>query len=87
MSNQVQLPVTGPRLVSDRTVAFIEADYQEFKPETFKGYTVRVGAGGGPSKHFKTTDEAGDFARDQGAETVFLLSSCDNYESDRKRFA
>lgn len=83
MQNQER--VGGLHLVSDNTVAFIDADYQEFAPDTFKGYTVRVGESGEPSEHFETTAKAAEFARSKGAETIYLLSSCDNLEADRKR--
>jgi len=83
---QNQQRTNGVHLVSDNTVAFIDADYQEFKPDTFKGYVVRIGTAEEPSKHFETTDAADKFAREHGAETVYLLSSCDNLEADRKRF-
>lgn len=85
MQNQIR--TGGIHLASDRTVAFIDADYTEFEPSTFKGYVVRIGVGGEPSGHFGSIDAAAEFAREQGAQRVSLMSSCDNLESDRKHFA
>ena len=62
--------------------AHISADYEEFKPETFKGYTVSFseepGVTYGP---FKTEAEA-LFLAHHRAEKVYTMSSVDHYKQD-----
>ncbi|WP_421579739.1 hypothetical protein [Shinella sp. M31] len=61
-------------------IAFISADYDEFKPETFRGYVVKLGD---VKKTFRTLDEAATYADTLGVPYA-NLSSLDDYEIDQK---
>lgn len=86
LSNQQQLRAqrlaqAGHRIQAPPS-AHIRADYQEFRPETFKGFTVdfseEPGVTHGP---FKTEQEAEDFAYSR-VQKVYTMSSVDHYKQD-----
>ena len=71
-------PFNGP-------TASIRADYEEFRPETFKGFTVELSEEPGANHgHFQTEAEAEAFAHSR-AERVYFMSSCDHYKQDVAR--
>jgi hypothetical protein len=57
------------------TVAIIHADYDEYRPETFRGYTVNKNG------RFQTLEEAVEYAGSI-ADRVMTSSTVDNYEYD-----
>lgn len=60
-------------------MAFIAADYEEFMPETFRGYVVEYRD---MKKTFPTLDEASEYAYTLGVPFAHL-SSVDDYEMDK----
>lgn len=62
-------------------MAFISADYEEGKPETFRGYDV---VRGDAKKTFSTLEKAISYAETLGVPCA-ELSSVDDYEVDQKR--
>ncbi|WP_428414522.1 hypothetical protein [Pararhizobium sp.] len=60
---------------SEKTFAIVHADYEEFRPETFRGYTVNK------DRRFPTLDEAVEYAASI-ADRVATSSTVDNYECD-----
>ena len=66
--------------------AFISADYEEFRPETLRGFQVTIRNSSDAevaSRSFNALEEADKFAR-KNADQVFYLSSVDNLSSDLK---
>ncbi|WP_276118316.1 hypothetical protein [Pararhizobium qamdonense] len=59
----------------EETIAIIHADYEEYQPETFRGYTVNRNG------RFQTLDEAVEYAASI-ADRVMTSSTVDNYEYD-----
>ncbi len=68
-----------------RSAAFIGADYEEFKPETMKGYFIYIDDVKG-QRRFESLQDAVNHAS-LLANSVFTLSSCDNYAADVRRGA
>lgn len=68
---------TNTHAESDKSFAIIHADYEEFQPETFRGYTVNN------NRRFQTLDEAVEYAVSI-AVRVMKSSTVDNYEYDLK---
>lgn len=61
--------------------AVIGVDYDEFKPETFRAFTVTLD---GEEKRFRYFIQALRWAQ-ENAESILFLTSFDNYEADLKR--
>lgn len=61
-------------------LVYVSVDYEEFKPETFRGFVV---AHGGESSRFDDWDAAVSHANSL-SKRVLYMSSCDNYAADIK---
>lgn len=72
--------IVNPDIDPTATRAFINVDYEEFKPWTFKGVDVSIGE---VTTRFPNLDEAYAFAH-ENAEIVLSSSSVDNYRQDIK---
>ncbi len=68
------------------TTAFINADYEEYKPETFNGFVVTIYSADNSvvtEGRFQISDDAMRFASQ--ADKIVQLSSVDHYLYDLRR--
>lgn len=81
MQNQIYVAPSPP---TGEIVAFLDIDYNEHDPGSFRGITaiIRVGAHDIASRTFDSEAEATMFAERHGAERIFCLSSFDNFKQD-----